>query len=151
MPSSYDRLVADGYNPLTVPENTLANYADNYFEYDADRKVTTETVDGGSLTYLFATVTSANADGYNSWKWKTTETQADGSQVITYSNYAGQTMLRVLQNGADQWLDFYMYDDGGLMDLARQPIGRFGDTMIRTRTCSIWFRAITSTFGTTRV
>ena len=54
---------------------------------------------------------SSNANGYNSWATKTTETLPDGSQNIVYSNYAGQTMLFVLQSGGSQWCDFYQYDD----------------------------------------
>ena len=121
LPSSYDRLVADGFDPLTVDDGTLGQYADHYFEFGADRKATKELLAGGSSTSIFFTETSGNADGYNSWKWKTTETRTDGSQNIVYSNYAGQTMLRVLQAGPDQWLDFYRYDDGGMMILHANP------------------------------
>jgi RHS repeat-associated protein len=111
-PSSYDRLVADGYSPLTAPDAAVAPYADHYFEYyHHDGRVATEAVDGASRTFHYAYSESANDNGFNKWATKTIETRPDGSLNILYCNYAGQVMLRVLQAGADQWCDYYQYDD----------------------------------------
>src|SRR6202040_2392512 len=87
----------------------VGQYADNYFEYDDNARVTLELVDGGTLSHQLSFQKSNNADGYNSWSTKTVETRTDGSQNIVYSNYAGQTMLKVLQSGDSQWCDFYQY------------------------------------------
>ncbi|MBX9677780.1 MAG: hypothetical protein K2X38_03370 [Gemmataceae bacterium] len=116
-PASYARMVAAGLDPLAASNAVVAGYADYYFEYDASGKVTSETVDGGAQSFGFDYETSAFSDGYNRWKTKTTETQADGSRIVTYSNYAGQTMLRVLQSGSDQWLWFFKYDNSGFLIL----------------------------------
>jgi len=59
--------------------------------------------EGAARSFQFAFEQSSNANGYNSWATKTTETLPDGSQNIVYSNYAGQPMLKVLQSGDDQW------------------------------------------------
>ena len=77
-PAAYDRLSAVA-DPLTAPDAVVAQYADNYFEYSSDRRVTLEKVDGGARAYSMSVVQSGNADGYNSWKTRTTETLPDGT------------------------------------------------------------------------
>jgi RHS repeat-associated protein len=122
-PAAYERLSADPTvsDPLTASDLKLAQYADQYFEYDADRRVTKEMVNGGSQTYLLAYEESENADGYNSWRFKTTETLPSGAQNIVYGNYAGQTMLRVLKSGSDQWCEFWKYSDSAQVVLHANP------------------------------
>ncbi len=109
-PDAFARLDADVADPFTASDATVAQYADYYFEYDTSRRVTRESVHGASQTFDFAYETSTNADGYNSWQTKTTETRTDGSQIIVFTNYAGQTMLTVLKDGTDEWIQFYQYD-----------------------------------------
>ena len=94
---------------LVASDFQVSQYADFYFEYDSARRVTKEIVQGGSRTFTFSYSESANADGYNSWKTKTVETLPGGTQNIVYSNYAGQTMLHVFKDGADEWLEFWKY------------------------------------------
>jgi len=129
---AYERLEADPNvtDPLTASDSKVAEYADKYFEYDAGRRVTKETVNGGSQTYLFSYEESENADGYNSWKCKTTETLPSGAQNIVYSNYAGQTMLRVLKSGSDEWCEFWKYNDSAQVILHANPsaISGYDDT-----------------------
>ncbi len=112
LPASYDGLAADPgvSNPLTAPDSIVAQYADNYFTYDSDGRVTSESVNGGTSTFTYAYAQSGNPNGFDSWATKTVETQPDGSQNIIYANYAGQTMLHVLQSGSDQWCNYYQYD-----------------------------------------
>jgi hypothetical protein len=122
-PAAYERLAADPEvsDPLTAPDSKVAQYADHYFEYEGDRRVSLEQVDGGSRTHQFSYVQSGNAAGYNSWKTKTTETLPDSSQNIVYSNDAGQPMLKVFQSGEEQWCQFFLYDNDGKVVLQANP------------------------------
>jgi RHS repeat-associated protein len=121
LPASYDSLTAAVGNPLTATDAQVAPYADQYYAYDSSGRVVTSTIDGGELTYQFAYAQSTNAQGYNSWAYKTVETRPDGSQYLVYSNYAGQTMLTVLQSGALQWCNFYLYSSGALVLMHAMP------------------------------
>jgi hypothetical protein len=69
----------------------IAGYADNYFEYGAEHRVTKSVDESGE--YDFAVVESQYADGYNSWRSKTTVGQPDGMQRIRFSNHIQQMML----------------------------------------------------------
>ena len=53
-PAAYDRMVADGFNPLTASDATVATYSDFFFDFDDQRRVTRETIMSGSQTFLFA-------------------------------------------------------------------------------------------------
>jgi hypothetical protein len=108
-------------NPLTATDAQVAGYADQYYAYDASGRVVTSTVEGGELTYQLAYALSSNFQGYNSWAYKTVETRPDGSQYLVYSNYAGQTMLTVLQSGGLQWCNFYLYSSGALVLMHAMP------------------------------
>jgi len=112
-PDSFSRLAADPNvaDPLTATDAQVAMYADNYFEYDEQRRVTKERVEGGSQTFLFEYAESAFDDGVNSWKTRTTETLPDGSQNIIYCNYAAVPLLRVHKSGTDEWCEFFKYDE----------------------------------------
>ncbi len=130
LPASYDRLAAVA-DPLTAPDSLVAQYADHYFEYDSSSRVTKESVDGASRTFLYAYYPSGNTPGYNSWAMKTVETCPDGSQNLLYANYAGQVMLRVLQSGTDQWCHYYQYDTATadlLMHAMPSAVNGFDDT-----------------------
>ena len=120
-PAAFARLVADGYDPLLDSDAILALYADYYYEFDDERRVTKELVQGGSRTFLFAYEESDFTDGYNSWKTKTTETLPDGNRNIVYCNFAGQPMLKVFQSDDEEWLNFYRYDDSAHLILQAEP------------------------------
>ncbi|MEZ6129153.1 MAG: hypothetical protein R3C59_10765 [Planctomycetaceae bacterium] len=118
-PEEFLRLTNDPSvtDPLTASDAIVSQYARTYFEYDSHRRVTKEIVFGGASTYSFAYEESSFENDYNHWKWKTTETRPDGLQFIVYSNYAARTMLTVLKDGTDEWLDFAKYDSNGHMIL----------------------------------
>jgi len=124
-PRSFARMTAVGVNMATASDTAVAPYADKYFIYDAQQRVTQQTIQGsgidqtGTQNYSYAIksgYTSAN-DGYNSWMTKTIETMPDGCQHVIYSNYAGQTMLSATieppASGGRQWVDAYQYDAMG--------------------------------------
>ncbi|MDP1797798.1 MAG: hypothetical protein Q8K78_09965, partial [Planctomycetaceae bacterium] len=121
LPAAYARMLTAGFNPLTVSDGIVALFADHYFEYNTDQRVTKELVQGGSLTFQFSYSESDFEDDYNAWKMKTTETLPDGTLNIVYSNYASRTMLHVYQDGIDQWSSFTKYDASGRAILEAAP------------------------------
>ncbi|WP_222435500.1 RHS repeat domain-containing protein [Allorhodopirellula solitaria] len=112
-PDGYEDLLADSLDPTAVSNSVLLQYSKYYFEYDAQRRVTKEIVDRGSLTYSFAYEQSLNTDDYNHWSRKTTETRPGGSVNTVYTNFIGQGLLSVLTSGSDQWLTADKYNDAG--------------------------------------
>ncbi len=98
-------------NPFLATDAQVAKYADNYFEYNGDQRVTKSVTQGGAFTYLFAYETSAHSDDYNHWKLKVTMTRPDGSQLITYNNFSSQTLLTDLVSGSDHWIEYFEYDE----------------------------------------
>ena len=99
----------------------VAAYADEYFEYDSDQRVTWETVEAGARTFTFAYTASGNGDGYNNWHRKTVETLPDESQNIVYTNYIGQVLVQEFRSGADRWIEYRRYDEDGRLVLHAQP------------------------------
>lgn len=122
-PAAFERLKNDPAvsDPLTASEAIVSQYADYYFEYDTQRRVTKERAQSGSLTFTFAFTESNFSNDYNQWKTKTIETQPDGTQIIVFANYAGQTMLKIFKSGSDQWCDFYKYDSSGKLSWHAHP------------------------------
>ena len=114
-PAAFARLQADPSvtDPFTASDAIVALYADHYFEYDGNRRVTRDVERGGSLETQFTYASSSFWGDYNYWTTKTTETLPDGSQNVYYSNYAGQTMLKVFQSDGEQWCEFTRYDTTG--------------------------------------
>lgn len=114
---SYARLVAAVGNPLTASDARVAPYADDYFQYDSQTRVSEAVVQGagsssssgGLGTFTYSYTTSNNPAGYNSWAVKTAETLPDGNENIVYSNYAGEQMLSVFVDttSGQQWETFY--------------------------------------------
>jgi hypothetical protein len=146
--ASYQRLADDPAvsDPLTASDFQVSQYADNYFEYDSESRVTKEIVQSGSRTFTFSytessfscepTTGSSSSSGgseldpYNCWKYKTIETLPGGAQNIVYSNYAGQTMLHIFKDGDDEWLEFWKYDSNARAILHAKPsaISGYDDT-----------------------
>jgi RHS repeat-associated protein len=107
-----------------ITDAQAAVYADNYFEYDANRAVTKEIAQGagcscsggtgtGTFTYARSTNTSGTyTDDYNKWKYKTVETLPDSNTNTIYSNFQGQIMLSVFTDvpSGKKWCKFYRYD-----------------------------------------
>ena len=122
-PGSFERLSQHPgvVDPVTAPDAIVALYADYYFEYDDNRRVVREMIRGGSQTFEFAYEESGFSDDYNHWHTKTTETLPDGNQNIVYSNFAGQTILKVLWDGINEWSEYTNYDDRGRAILFANP------------------------------
>ena len=151
-PAAYQRMVDDGYSdPTAATEAQIADYADNYFEYDsATKRVTLEIAGGGcggcglgngttGDTFAYAdNADGSYTDAYNNWKRKTTVTHpitldgnGDERQLIEtiYMNYAGQILLHKYTETIDptgspathSWAEFFQYDDKGRLVFAASP------------------------------
>jgi len=110
-PAAYDRMVADGHDPLLASDTMLNLYADFYFEYDDQRRATKSVIKSGSQTFLFAYAQSGFTNNLNHWNSRTTVTLPDGNQNVVYANYLGQTMLTAFQSDEDQWIDYSWYQN----------------------------------------
>lgn len=119
-PEAYARMEAAGLTPATATDAQVAAYADKYFKYDADNRVTLEAVNGGTLTFSYERTESSFGDDYNQWKVKTVETRPDDSINTVYTNHLGQVMLKVLQSGSSRWYAFSRYDVNGRLVLSAE-------------------------------
>lgn len=134
-PHAYDRLVAALGSEAAVDaasDATIAPYADFFFQYDAQRRVIQETVQGtgcgcgsagsrGVFQYSYAVATHLQPDGPNVWSNKCTVTEPDGNQRIVYTNAAGQTMLSIYKDvlTGNQWRQYFVFNsDSSLASIA---------------------------------
>ncbi len=111
----------------------MAPYADDYFEYDSQRRVTKEVAAGsgggssglGTFTYTYtANLHPSGSPGPNEWAVKTVETLPDGNQNIVYTNTGADVMLKVYNDVAGsglQWLTFSQYDASGRQIVLAAP------------------------------
>ena len=125
-PGAYAAMEADSIDPLSATDAVLAGYADNYFEYDAQKRVVLEEVSGGSRTYQFERSVSAFSPGpseFNQWVTKTVETLPDGNRNIVFANRAGQVMLKVFASAdeSEQWCTYNRYDDHCRVVMRAEP------------------------------
>ena len=109
-PASYDRLKAADSNPVTASDAQVAPYADRYFEFDTQQRVTTTKLDGGSRTFTYSYSTSSHRESASNWKTKTVETRPGGSQRLVYTNFLGQTLVDDFKSGSDHWIEAYKYN-----------------------------------------
>ncbi|MDW8267040.1 MAG: hypothetical protein RMJ52_17095, partial [Gemmataceae bacterium] len=131
-PSSYARLAANVANPETASDAQIAPYADHYFEYDDQFRVTKEVAAGagddesggrGTFTFTYTINQLVLGGDPNAWLVKTVETLPDGNQHIVYTNANRQAMLKVFQAVAtgQQWRTYYRYDVAGRLILVANP------------------------------
>ena len=148
-PQAFANLSDNTPDPFTASDLVVSLYADYYYQYDSNQRVTLERVYAGSKTITFAyqrnprhplptssSSASPAALDHNTWVFKTTETLPDNSQTITYANYAGQTMLSVTAEGTGsssssgsgprQWCTFFQYNDQGQVLATASPSAVLG-------------------------
>jgi hypothetical protein len=131
-PASYARLTAAlGTNVSSLTDAQVAPYADNYFQYDSQQRVTEEVAagagdsqtSGGQGTYTFSYTASNNPQGLNSWNTKTVVTNPDGGTDTVYANFVMEVMLDDHYDPSsglhtDQ---FYEYNNSGQLILEAAP------------------------------
>jgi len=136
---SFARLSAAVGDPFAASDAQVAPYADHYYAYDAQGRVTKEVAQGtscscadtaGQGTYTYSYFGNNNPTDYNIWQSRTIETLPDNSLTfvsrnIVYSNGYGETMLKVYESGTpgqtQQWDTFYEYDNAGRPILKANP------------------------------
>jgi len=114
--TAYQQMLDAGLNPETAPEAELMNFADFYYEYDSERRVKRERLEGGrreySFTYLLNESESSESDP-NTWLTKTVETLPDGSQNRVYTNAGYNPLVKILEEAGTSrhWVDAYTYTE----------------------------------------
>ncbi len=118
---SYYRLLAAESEPFSAADEDVAEYAQQYFEYDNCRRVIRQDIQGmGTFTFLYS-VNENFSDDTNTWQYKTVETTPDGSVNIVYCNALGEAILKLTY--ADETLAeqvtaaYYEYDTLGRLAL----------------------------------
>jgi len=128
-PEAYRRMFNDGVSITTADAATVQPYADHYFEYDPTSHAATKEMcvscPAGGMTATNFTYDSHTPSviNYNTWVRKATQTLADSSRIITYTNAYGMPMLQVQVNptGSKSWGTFTRYDDAGRPLWVAQP------------------------------
>ena len=149
-PQSYARLCAAVSDPFDASDAQVAPFAQQYFQYDSQCRVTLQAVQGaggaatggiGTYTFAYSESTAVAADTIdelgvgtttdpNAWQYKTVETLPDGNQNLYYANGFGEVMLSVFKDisdpgnaglDGDQWITFYKYDSQGRLIEEAQP------------------------------
>ncbi|HEY7312113.1 MAG TPA: hypothetical protein VH643_22300 [Gemmataceae bacterium] len=140
-PDSYLRLTAAlGTNVSSLTDAQVAPYADNYFRYDSQKRVTQETVQGagdsqtggGLGTYTFAYTTSSNTPSFQNWAVKTVVTNPDGSTDTVYSNFVAEVLLddHYDPTSLQHTIEFYGYNNKAqlVLDAAPSAVTGYSDT-----------------------
>ncbi len=124
---SYDRLKGTYATPGTATDGQVDDYASAYYEYGAGQQVSKAVMQGegcpvctgGLGEYTYAYTISAFVNGYNNWRTKTVETLPDGNQNIVYTNFIGETILKIFKDTttSQEWPSYYRYDSQGRLIL----------------------------------
>jgi RHS repeat-associated protein len=127
-PQAFARLLAanPGHTDLGwfdgLKDDKVAPYADKFFTYNPTTgAVASETVQGtgcscggssGQGTFSYTYSTNSATPSYSTWTYETVETLPDNNTNTVFSNYLGQTLLKVFTNMTtnQQWATFYRYD-----------------------------------------
>ncbi len=112
---AYERMRGAGIDPVRASDAEVAAYADYYFEYDGEQRVSREKLRGGREEFVFSYTSNPANPGHNAvdtWATRTQETRPDGSKVRVYSNAGGAMLLKVLENAAAtrRWYEYNQYD-----------------------------------------
>ncbi|MBL9090226.1 MAG: IPT/TIG domain-containing protein [Planctomycetaceae bacterium] len=113
-PEAFRRLEAAASDPFEASDALVAQFADQYFEYDDEQRVTREVVDAGTYGYDFTYEENAafDANDPNSWMMKTTETLPDGTQNIVWANGVTQVLLKEVRSegGSQRWMEYQQFN-----------------------------------------
>ena len=124
-PLGYAAMVAAGITPETATNTQIAQYAMHFFQYNTDRTVKLEVVNGGTQSFGFSIIpnpTTTTTDP-NLWQWRTVSTLPDGNQEVVYTNLFGLVILKVLEKMSggtatgDRWYEYIQYDSKGRITL----------------------------------
>jgi len=96
-----ERMVEAGLDPETAGDTDFAAYADYYFEYDSDQRVTKQKIRGGSEEYTYAYTDNPDNPGVtdqNTWAVKTVVTHPDGSERRVYTNPLASVLVSIFED-----------------------------------------------------
>jgi len=127
-PQGCVRMAALGIDVETASDTEIAKYSAHTFEYDAQRRVTKETIRGGTEVYTFTYESNPAQPGlsaYNTWSTKTIETLPDGNRRTVYSNSAWMTMLSKLEDvsSGKKWYSYREFNADGRPTREVHPSG----------------------------
>jgi YD repeat-containing protein len=111
--TAYQQMLDAGLNPETATEAELFQFADFYYEYDSEKRVSLERLEGGRREYGFTYLVNGSNDGSpNMWLTKTVETLPDGGQNRVYTNAGYNVLAKILKEAhtSRQWVDAYQYN-----------------------------------------
>ena len=128
--AAYNAANGTSYDVFNAPATAIVSNANNYFQYDSDRRVTLETTAGvgassaqgqGTITYSYSTnPNTIDPTNNNQWFFKTVQTNPDGTQQVVYANAQGQTLLSMVVDNTDVgnpanngkvWITAYQYSN----------------------------------------
>lgn len=107
----------NGIDPASASDDDLSPYATHRFEFNAEGRVTRESVRGGEADYEFEWLTASSDPTFanaNTWYRRCIETRPDGSARRVYTNRGGMTLLDIkVEAGASpgRWFESYVYTD----------------------------------------
>jgi hypothetical protein len=124
----------------SLTDAQVAPYADNYFQYDSQQRVTQETVQGvgdsqtggGLGSYTFSYTASGNTPDFNNWSTKTVVGNPDGSTDTVYTNFVAEVLLddHYSPTSGLHTVEAYQYNEIGQLVLAAAPsaVSGYSDT-----------------------
>jgi RHS repeat-associated protein len=122
-PLGYAAMVAAGITPETATNAQIAQYAIHFFQYNTDRSVKLEVVNGGTQSFGFSITANTTSTDPNVWQWRTVSTLPDGNQQVVYTNLFGLVILKVLEKMSggsptgERWYEYSQYDSKGRITL----------------------------------
>ncbi|MCB1087499.1 MAG: RHS repeat-associated core domain-containing protein, partial [Verrucomicrobiae bacterium] len=119
----YERMTALGLDPEDVSQVTdevLAEFAAEYYEYDASRRHSKVVIRAGTQG---TTITRLDSDGDPARNWKRREiaTRPDSSTLTTYFDAADRPVLKILGSGGDTWPEYWEYNSENRETLHATP------------------------------
>jgi len=119
-PVAFEQMNEAGLDPLRATESELATFADYYFEYNSDTRVTLERVNGGNDEYSYDYLEGVSPAN---WAMRCTESRPDGSTMRVYSNSAGEPIATILTEAVTGrvWNESYEYDSNWNRTLYAHP------------------------------
>ena len=128
LPVAYSGLASyaaanDGGQVDQVPDSVADTYTCYYFQYDANCRVSKESVYGQTGTWSFTTQLATSSTNSNVWQRKTVTTEPDGATSTVYTNYIGETMLTDLHDPltGTEAITYNRYDGNGNLLWTAEP------------------------------
>jgi RHS repeat-associated protein len=125
-PQSVVALREAGLDPWSSSDAQLQFYADQKYVYNADRRVVSEAVRGGSSVYGYEWTDATPRPGYNQvhrWCRRCVEDTPDGNQTVVYTNRGGAELVRIVRevSSGNQWVNYNRVNQHYRVSLRAEP------------------------------